>query len=152
MVRAGRSSVRSTRWLADPTPITANPQATKLMVAQNKDNPEPKQPLKLVKALPSSPIHAVFDIIELEGKQVVVCSLGFTDQFGMDRMNKSASMAQILGIGQRVMDIFEGKIDITEPSEEDQKRLLELRAKEQKEEVVNAYQKKESNEPIQGTD
>lgn len=118
------------------------------MVAQNNDSPinQPKQPLKIVKALPTSPVHAVFDIIELEGKQVVVGSLGFVDQFGMERMAKTASREGILNIGKQIMAIFGGMVDVAEPDEETKQKLLDEDTKaiaEQKINVLNAYNQKE---------
>jgi hypothetical protein len=116
------------------------------MVAQNTEsqpNPEPK----LVKAMPTSPVHAVFDIIELEGKQMVVGSIGFTDQFGMDRMMKTASEKGIINIGSQIMAIFAGQSMITEPNEEDKKKLAEefgAQVAEGKLKALNAYQQNKS--------
>ncbi len=119
------------------------------MVAPNENlQPMPddtKVPLKVVKAIPTSPITAQFDIIELEGKQVVVGALGFVDQFGMERMAKTSSEQGILNIGKQVLAIFGGAVDITEPDEETKAKLADQMSSElakQKIEVFNAYNQK----------
>lgn len=107
-------------------------------------NSEPKNvtPVKLVKAMPTSPISAQFDIIKVGDKDTVVGAIGFIDQFGMERMAKTVGETGVLNLGKHILAILAGQIDITEPSEADKARLaaqLKEKVDETKEAVLNAY-------------
>lgn len=114
---------------------------------ENETNNEAPK-LKTVKAIPTSAVHAQFDIVELEGKQVVTGVLGFIDQFGMERMVKTGTDKGVLEVGKMILAIFHGMVDITEPDEETKAKYAEnlkdevLKART---EILNAYsQKKET--------
>lgn len=77
-----------------------------------------------VKAIPSSPVYCVFDLIEVEGKQMIKGSLGFKDQFGMERMAQCAGEKGIMDVGKHVVAIFAHQIDIIEPDEETKAAIL----------------------------
>lgn len=105
---------------------------------------------KIVKAVPSSPIYAVFDLVEIEGKQVIVGQVTFRDQFGLDRTAKTGTEKGVLNLGVHILAILNGQVDITEPNEEDKKRLAEnllAEAAQAKQEVQNVYSKENADEP-----
>lgn len=90
------------------------------MVMENQDSK-----LKTVKAIAASPVYAIFDIVKLEGKDVVTGSIGFVDQFGMERMAKTAGEKGVLNLGAHVLAIFGGLVDVVEPDEETKAKLAE---------------------------
>lgn len=100
-------------------------------------------PVKTVKAVPTSPIYAQFDLIEVDGKQVIVGALGFRDQFGMERMAKTAGEKGINNIGQHIVAIFSGQIDVIEPDEETKAKLAAESIAETKQAVVEGEIKPE---------
>jgi hypothetical protein len=116
-------------------------------MSENKDNVEilpdsASVPNKTVKAMPTSPVYAVFDIVEIDGKQVVTGSIGFVDQFGMERMAKTATDKGVLNLGKHILAIFHGNIDVVEPDEETKKKLaenLQQEVSKDKEKIINAY-------------
>lgn len=109
----------------------------------NSSQGAPSTPVKTVKAIPSSPIYAMFDIVEFEGKQLVQGQIGFMDQFGMERTAKTGTDLGVLNLGKHILAIFQGQVDIAEPDEETKKQLaanLEAEALETKTKILNAYQ------------
>jgi hypothetical protein len=99
-------------------------------------------PPKMVKATPTSPVFAMFDLVELEGKQVITGSIGFVDQFGMERMAKTGTDKGVLNLGNHILAIYAGQVDIAEPDEETKAKLaknLEADAAKAKENIINAY-------------
>lgn len=109
------------------------------------ENKEPERPApKTVKAIASSPVYAIFDVVKLEGKDVVTGSIGFVDQFGMERMAKTAGEKGVLNLGKHVLAIFGGAVEVIEPDEETKAKLaanLQKQVSEAKQEVANAYEK-----------
>lgn len=104
-------------------------------------------PAKLVKAMPTSPIYAMFDLVEIGGKQVISGSIGFVDQFGMERMAKTGTDKGVLALGKHILAIYAGQVDIAEPDDATKEQLsknLQADAAKEKEKIVNAY--RESNE------
>lgn len=107
------------------------------------ENTEQKPTAKLVKAVAASPVYAIFDIVKMDGKDVVTGSIGFVDQFGMERMAKTAGEKGVLNLGKHVLAIFNGHIDVTEPDEETKAKLaaqLKEKVEETKETILNAYE------------
>ncbi len=108
------------------------------------ENQTTEQP-KTVKAIPSSPIYAMFDLVEVEGKQMVVGSIGFKDQWGMERMAKAAGATGIENFGKHVLAIYAGQVDIIEPSDEDKAKFTQLMAEEAKVQVAAGELKPEGS-------
>lgn len=77
-----------------------------------------------VKAIPTSPVFAQFDLVEVDGKQTIVGVMGFKDQFGMERMAKTAGEKGIQNIGKHIVAIFANQIDIIEPDDATKAKLL----------------------------
>lgn len=90
---------------------------------------------KTVKATPTTPVYAMFDIIEQGEKQTIAGSIGFKDQFGMERMARCVGEKGILNIGQHVLAIFAGQIDIIEPDDETKAKLAAQDIEETKQAV-----------------
>lgn len=101
---------------------------------ENTETPGAQKP-KTVKAVASSPIYAMFDLIEVEGKQVVTGSIGFKDQFGMDRMARCAGEKGVLNLGKHILAIYNGQIDVIEPDDATKAELLKQAVNETKEAV-----------------
>ena len=108
------------------------------------ENQETKAPTgKTVKAVPSSPIYAMFDVAKVEGKDVIIGSIGFRDQFGMERMAKTAGEKGVMNLGKQVLAIFYGQVDIIEPDDETKAKIAAEDAKlteDKKKEILNAYE------------
>jgi len=84
---------------------------------------ENKTKLKTVKAIPTSPVFAMFDLMKVGDKQAIVGSIGFKDQFGMERMAKTAGLKGIKNLGKHIVAIFAGQIDVIEPDEDTKAKL-----------------------------
>jgi len=95
-----------------------------------------EQKIKTVKAVPTTPIYAMFDLVEIEGKQVIAGSIGFKDQFGMERMAKTAGEKGVVDLGKHIVAIFAGQIDVAEPDDETKAKLAAMAAEEAKAQVV----------------
>jgi len=78
---------------------------------------------KSVKAIPSSPVFAMFDLQTVGDKQIIVGSIGFKDQFGMERMAKCGGEKGVKQLGKHIVAIFAGQIDIIEPDEETKAKI-----------------------------
>ncbi len=79
---------------------------------------------KTVKLTPTSQVYAVFDLIEVEGKQMIAGSIGFKDQFHMERMARTAGEKGIRNLGEHIVAIYAGQIDGLEPDEDTKAALL----------------------------
>ncbi len=119
---------------------------------ENQETPTEKVAQKVVKAMPSSPIYAMFDLVEIEGKQVIVGSIGFKDQWGMDRMAKAAGEQGIENFGKHILAIYAGQVDIVEPDDETKAKLMEASAAEAKAQVVSGELKPEVIPPVKPMD
>ncbi len=98
---------------------------------------------KTVKAVPSSPVYAMFDLAKIDGKDIVVGSIGFRDQFGMERMAKTAGEKGVMNLGKQVLAIFYGRVDVIEPDDETKAKIAAEDAKiasETKDKILNAYE------------
>jgi hypothetical protein len=98
---------------------------------------------KTVKAVAASPVYAMFDIVKLEGKDVVTGSIGFVDQFGVERLAKTAGEKGVLNLGKHVLAIFNGQVDVIEPDEETKQKIadqLNKEVQETKAKILNAYE------------
>lgn len=119
------------------------------MVVNNSDQPSGAAKPTTVKAIPTSPVMASFDIVEVEGKQVIVGQVGFIDQFGMERIAKTGTDLGVMNLGKHVLAIFQGLVDIIEPDEETKKQLAERQNAEilaEKTRILNAYNNKSTDE------
>jgi hypothetical protein len=116
------------------------------------ENQESKSPaLKTVKAIAASPVYAMFDIVKVDGKDVVTGSIGFVDQFGMERLARTAGERGVLNLGKHVLAIFNGHIDILEPDDATKAKLAEqMQASiaEAKEKVMGAYEEPKAPEAV----
>jgi hypothetical protein len=107
-------------------------QETEKPAGTDTQGPAPKT----VKAIPSSPIYAMFDLVEIEGKQMVTGSIGFKDQWGMERMARAAGAQGIENFGKHVLAIYAGQVDIIEPDDATKAQLTQALADEAKAQVV----------------
>ncbi len=126
------------------------------MVMDNSNTEQPAR--KTVKAIATSPVYAIFDIVELDGKKVITGSIGFVDQFGMERMAKTAGEKGVVNLGKHVLAIFSEQVDVVEPDDETKAKLAEKlkeQAAEEKAKIVNAYEESQPVTPVEdkgGTD